>query len=499
MREVLIVAVLRVCIRLHAGGPGVSRVLWPVLFFPVLAFAGMGEDEARHLLLRTGWAATPQQVAAYAQLSRAEAVDRVLDGTRRIARTPVPVDLNKFVPPPRRRGEPSEAERKAFQREQVRLGLEMRAWWFAEMLATDSPLTEKMTLFWHNHFVSSQQKVRFPKLLVDQNRLLRQHALGNFGTLLHAVARDPAMVLYLDSAQNRRDAPNENFAREVMELFTLGEGHYGERDIKEAARAFTGWSIDRQSGSFRFYRLLHDGGEKTVLGQTGRFDGDDVLDILLAHPATAEFLTRKLWREFVSPDPDAAEVKRLAGVLRESRYAIRPWLRAMLLSPAFWQPAHRGVLVKSPVEFLLGLVESLDVEGVDPRVLALASRQLGQDLFAPPNVRGWPGGDAWISSTTLLARRQLVERLFRADEATEPIRMASTTREALPVRRHARGMDAFSVDAARLLDGLGRDEAAARTRFVQLTLAVAPVGDLQARDRRGFLQALAQDAAFQLK
>jgi len=184
-----------------------------------------------------------------------------------------------------------------------------------------------------------------------------------------------------------------------MELFTLGEGHYGERDIKEAARAFTGWSIDRQSGSFRFYRLLHDGGEKAVLGQTGRFDGDDVLDILLAHPATAEFLTRKLWREFVSPDPDAAEVKRLAGVLRESRYAIRPWLRAMLLSPAFWQAAHRGVLVKSPVEFLLGLVESLDVEGVDPRVLALASRQLGQDLFAPP------GGNWWNDCSVRTKRR----------------------------------------------------------------------------------------------
>ncbi|MEW6120829.1 MAG: DUF1800 domain-containing protein [Pseudomonadota bacterium] len=477
-------------------------LLWLVVCFPVLAFAGMGEDEARHLLLRTGWAATPQQVAVYAQLSRAQAVDRVLDGTHGEAATPLPADLQVFTPPPRRRGELSEAERKAFQREQIQLGLEMRSWWFAEMLATDSPLTEKMTLFWHNHFVSSQQKVRFPKLLVDQNRLLRQQALGNFGTLLHAIARDPAMVLYLDSAQNRRAAPNENFARELMELFTLGEGQYGERDVKEAARAFTGWSIDRQTGAFRFYRFLHDGGDKTVLGRTGAFDGDDVLGILLAQPATAEFLTRKLWREFVSPDPDPAEVARIAAVLRQSHYAIRPWLRALLLSPAFWTPAHRGVLVKSPVEFLLGLIETLDVAGVDPRVLALASRQLGQDLFAPPNVKGWPGGDAWISSTTLLARRQMVERLFRANEAGSYAAMQPPTgaagRDARLAQRLARGMDGFSVDAG-VLDGLGRDEASARTRFASLTLAVPPAGDLAARDRRGFLQALAQDAAFQLK
>lgn len=473
-------------------------LLWLLLCAPVLAFAGMGEDEARHLLLRTGWAATPQQVADTARLTRAEAVDRLLDGTHREATTPLPAELQTFVPPPRRR-ELSEDERRAFQRDQVRLGLDMRAWWFAEMLATDSPLTEKMTLFWHNHFVSSQQEVKFPALLVEQNRLLRQQALGNFGTLLHAIARDPAMVLYLDSARNRRTAPNENFARELMELFTLGEGHYGERDIKEAARAFTGWSIDRDTGAFRFYRFQHDDGQKTVLGQSGALDGDDVLDILLAQPATAEFLTRKLWREFISPEPDAAEVKRLAGVLRQARYDIRPWLRATLLSPAFWAPEHRGVLVKSPVEFLLGLAATLDVEGVDPRVLALASRQLGQDLFAPPNVKGWPGGAAWISSTTLLVRRQMVEWLFRADEAAGPAMARGAPRAARVDRRLARGMEAFSVNPDVLLDGLGRDEAAARSRFATLTLAVPAVGDLAARDRRGFVQALAQDAAFQLK
>lgn len=470
-----------------------------LLCAPVLAFAGMGEDEARHLLLRTGWAATPQQVAATARLTRAEAVDRLLAGTRREATTPLPAELQTFEPPPRRR-ELSEDERRAFQRDQVRLGLDMRAWWFAEMLATDSPLSEKMTLFWHNHFVSSQQKVKFPALLVEQNRLLRQHALGNFGTLLHAIARDPAMVLYLDSAQNRRSAPNENFARELMELFTLGEGHYGERDIKEAARAFTGWSVDRDTGAFRFYRFQHDDGQKTVLGQSGALDGDDVLDILLAQPATAEFLTRKLWREFISPEPDAAEVARLAQVLRQSRYQIQPWLRAMLLSPAFWAPAHRGVLVKSPVEFLLGLVKTLDVAGVDPRVLAAASRQLGQDLFNPPNVKGWPGGEAWINATTLLTRKQMVERLFRADEGGRPMAQFAQGREARMEARRSRATQAFSVDVDALLDGLGHDEARSRVRFATLTLAVPPVeGAPAGADRPSFLQALMRDAAFQVK
>lgn len=476
-----------------------KTVLWLLMCMPGLVWAGMGEDDARHLLLRTGWGATPQQVVAYARLSRAEAVDQILGQTRQQALTPVPRELQIFELPARR-GELSEEERRAFQREQVRNGLAMRAWWFTEMLATDSPLTEKMTLFWHNHFVSSQQKVKFAKLLMDQNQLLRQQALGNFGTLLHAIARDPAMVVYLDSAQNRRDAPNENFAREVMELFTLGEGQYGEQDIKEVARAFTGWSLDRQTGDYRFYRFRHDAGEKTVLGKTGRWNGDDVLDILLAQSVTAEFLTRKLWREFVSPQPDEAEVKRLATTLRQSNYEMRPWLRALLLSPAFWNAANRGVLVKSPVEFLMGLVTTLDITGADPQVLALASRQLGQDLFAPPNVKGWPGGEAWINATTLLARKQTVERVFRANEARPPMAMASAGREARRDHRLSRSMQAFSVHADHRLAELGRDDRAQRLRFAQLTLAVPPVSDLSLpRDPRGFLQALAQDVSFQLK
>src|SRR5450432_4935955 len=238
-----------------------------------------------------------------------------------------------------------------FQKQQVREGLDLRGWWVEEMLATPSPLTERMTLFWHNHFVSSQQKVKLAELMYRQNVTLRANALGNFGVLLHAIGRDPAMVIYLDSAQNRKGTPNENFAREVMELFTLGEGNYTEQDVKEAARAFTGWSLDRTSGQFVFRRFIHDDGVKTVLGRTGNLDGDQVLDILLAQPATAEFVTSKLWREFVSPDPDPREVRRIAQLFRSSNYDIKVALRALLTCDAFWAPENRGTLVKSPVEF----------------------------------------------------------------------------------------------------------------------------------------------------
>ena len=265
----------------------------------------LGYDDARQLLNRTGFGATHAQIEHFAPLTREQAVRALLADTRTTAATTPPAWTSSDEPLryPRPGDKSSDAERKAFQRQQVREGLELRGWWVGEMLATPSPLTERMTLFWHNHFVSSQQKVKLAELMYRQNVTLRANALGHFGDLLHAMARDPAMVIYLDSVQNRKGTPNENFAREVMELFTLGEGNYAEQDVKEAARAFTGWSLDRASGQFVFRPFIHDYGIKTVLGRSGKLDGDDVLDILLAQPQTAEFITRKLWREFVSPDP----------------------------------------------------------------------------------------------------------------------------------------------------------------------------------------------------
>jgi uncharacterized protein (DUF1800 family) len=377
----------------------------------------IGEDDARFLLTRTGFAPSSREIAAYRSLSRQQAVDLLLNDATVQAVTPPPAWAQQPLVSFRQLRDKSEDEKKMQRDTELRHGFELRGWWLKEMLTAPSPLTERMTLFWHNHFVSSQQKVKYSQLMYQQNILLRQHALGNFGTLLHAVSKDPAMLIYLDNANNRKGAPNENFAREVMELFTLGEGRYTESDVKEAARAFTGWSIEPDDGTFKWRPFIHDNDQKTVLGQTGNFDGDAVLDILLAQPACAEYIVARLWREFVSPDPDKAEVTRIARAFRDSRYEIKVALRELLLSARFWSPANRGTLTKSPVEMLVGALRQFQFSYEDPLPFTFAVAQLGQNLFNPPNVKGWPGGDDWINSTTLLARKSILERLFRATEA----------------------------------------------------------------------------------
>ncbi len=481
------------------------RVLLTVLFLlpmPVFA-AGMGYDDARHLLTRSGFAPTEREIQEYATLTRVAAVDRLLAGVHTEARTPLPESALEFVPRERLRKlkDATEEERKAFQREQIEKSLELRAWWYREMLETDSPLTEKMTLFWHNHFVSSQQKVKSPVLMARQNQLLRRHALGNFGELLHAVARDPAMVVYLDNVSNKKSSPNENFAREVMELFTLGEGHYSEQDIKEAARAFTGWSLDRKTGEYRFYRRLHDSGEKTVLGQRGQFNGDEVLDILLAQPVTAEFVAGKLWREFISPAANAAEVKRLAGVFRDSRYNTRALMHALLTSESFFAAQNRAVLIKSPVELVVGTLRLFEIHPADLRPVALAARNLGQDLFGPPNVKGWPGGEAWINSATLLGRRQLLARLFRAEEMPAASDDGMAGRDGKRPQRMAMRMQPdYRFNGAHWFSQFGAKGSAARQQVTRLVLATAPQETPPASiDNLSFLGALVLDPVYQLK
>ncbi len=392
-----------------------------IALLPALAAgAPMGFDEARHLLNRTSFAANVEDIESFAKLTRAQAVDQLLAWTSGKMITPPPAWVNEFESP-RRLRDASEEERKAFQRQQAEKGAELRGWWMTEMLTTPSPLTEKMVLFWHNHFVSGLQKVRSPVLMYRQNQLLRKHAFGYFGDLLHEVSKDPAMVVYLDGASNRKGKPNENFAREVMELFTLGEGHYSEQDVKEAARAFTGWSIDPDSGEYLFRRPAHDEGVKTLLGRSGNFDGDAVLDLLLAQAQTGEFVVSKLWREVVSPQPDATEVRRIARMFRDNRYNIKVALRALLLADAFYAPQNRAALIKSPVDLIVGTLRQFRFETGEVTPFLLAARQLGQDVFAPPNVKGWPGGEAWINSASLLSRKQFLERLFRAQEMRQPL------------------------------------------------------------------------------
>lgn len=478
--------------------------------------ATLGYDDARHLLARTGFSPTDAEVRALAQMSRADAVTKLLRDTRSAALTPPPAAMLDRAPLRPPRGETASAEeRKAFVREQARETMELRGWWISEMVATPSPLTERMTLFWHNHFVSSQQKVRIARLMYRQNALLRANALGRFDTLLHAIARDPAMVIYLDSAQNRKGAPNENFAREVMELFTLGEGHYTERDIKEAARAFTGWSLDRETGEFRFRPMLHDDGVRTVFGKTGRFDGDDVLDLLLARPETSQLIVTKLWCEFVSPQPDAHEVTRIARRFRESHYDIKVALREIFTSDAFYAGDNRGVLVKSPVELVVGALREFSLAPESGIPFAAAASGMGQVLFAPPNVKGWPGGDAWINTQTLLARKQFLDRLTRADgapTAADASTMAAAAPSAmLPVddtasmqrmaRTVNRGLANVHFDSARFAASMPGASADERARAMErVLLALPPVHALDTgADSLTLARALVLDAAYQLK
>jgi len=500
--------------------------LSPLLACATLAHAAgapMGYDDARHLLARTGFGPTAAEVDVYAAMPRSDAVARLLRETRTSATTPAPAFATEAGPlrPPAR--DASDAERKAFLQQQVRYGLAMRAWWVQEMLVTPSPLTERMTLFWHNHFVSSQQKVRVARLMYAQNVTLRAHALGNFGTLLHAAAKDPAMLVYLDSAQNRKGQPNENFAREVMELFTLGEGHYGEADVKEAARSFTGWSLNRETGGYVFRPGVHDYGSKTVLGRTGNFDGDAVLDLLLAQPATADYITIKLWREFVSPDPDPREIRRVAQAFRMSNYDIRVALRELLSCDAFWASETRGTLVKSPVEFVVGTLRQLEIVPPEGLPFAVLAAGMGQNLFSPPNVKGWPGGNAWIDANTLLARKQFIDRLARADEGPPQLSMAAMAQAPAAAPKQAlspqgiagdekaraqrlareadRGLRSVHFDAvawlgARKTSASGGKESAAQA----LLLALPPQSPMPAADDAlAFVRATLQDPVYQLK
>ncbi|TDG25495.1 DUF1800 domain-containing protein [Paraburkholderia silviterrae] len=473
-------------------------------------------DDAMHLLIRTGFAPAPAEIGPYVGLTRAAAVERVLATTRVDAVTPLPA-WSAGIPLTRaqRNALTPEARRDA-QRQRGQQYDELRAWWMREILTTPSPLTERMTLFWHNHFATGEDKVPEPLLMAQQNALLRRNALGSFATLLHEVAKDPAMLLYLDGASNRKGKPNENFAREVMELFTLGEGQYSQQDVAEAARAYTGWGVDPDTWRCIWRPAEHDDGVKTVLGKSGPFDGDAMLDILLGEPQTARFVSAKLWCEFVSDTPDPAQLDTVAARFRTSGYDIRTALGALLVTPAFWDERNRGVLVSSPVEFIAGTVRRFEVGYANTAMFAHTSAALGENLFYPPNVKGWPGGVTWINSVTLLARKQFVEQLFRATEEVRPRMGGSMTKAADNARAGAPASGAMRPPARAMpggmrfdLDGwlghFGLTADAVPGLSVQLQmqhaiLPLAPVDATAAGSSAGaYLEALLMDPVYQLK
>ena len=284
--------------------------------------------------------------------------------------------------------------------------------WMSKMVNSSAQLREKMAFFWHGHFACRNLNVLYQQQLLN---IIRQHALGNFGTMLKAVSRSAAMLNFLNNQQNRKDHPNENFAREVMELFTIGRGNYSESDVKEAARAFTGWTANFQ-GEFLFRRFQHDFGTKTVLGRFGNFDGEEVLNILLEEKKTAVYITTKLYRFLVNEIPDATHIQWLSDRFYKNGYEIGPLLEDIFTSDWFYENKHIGTRIKSPIELLAGIRRLLPMQIDDATGQLLLQRGLGQVLFYPPNVAGWPGGKTWIDSSSLMLRMRVPRLLLGEDE-----------------------------------------------------------------------------------
>ncbi len=287
-------------------------------------------------------------------------------------------------------------------------------WWGNRMLATERPLEEKMTLFWHGHFATIESKVRDYRKMLLQNATLRRHATGNFGALLLAVAQDPAMLAFLDAGVNVAGAPNENFAREIMEIFSMGVGNYSETDIREAARAFTGWYFDDLT--FVVNAEQHDNDVKTVLGRSGDFDGADVARIILDQPVTAEYISARLYRFFVRDELSHALNAKLAAILRDADYELKPLLRAIFLSRDFYSAASVGTHIKSPVELVVSSYRKLGLRAL-PGIPDFneATGVLGQALFWPPTVAGWAGGRSWVTPGLLLERGNFARRVLFPD------------------------------------------------------------------------------------
>jgi uncharacterized protein (DUF1800 family) len=275
-------------------------------------------------------------------------------------------------------------------------------WWFKRMAQGPYPLQEKLTFFWHGHFTTSAKDERQATLMWRQNELLRQSAAGNFEAFVRAISRDPAMLDYLNNNQNRKEHPNENYARELMELFTLGIGNYTEKDIKEAARAFTGWGHD--GNDFVFRRMQHDEDSKVFFGRAGTFDGDDIISMILRHPACPKFISGELFKYFAYDDIEPALAQSMGDKLFSDRYELRPLLRAILTSKAFYSPKSIGVQIKGPLQLVIGTIRALGVPMPPTQALASALTQMGQLPLMPPNVRGWPGGAMWINTSTLFIR-----------------------------------------------------------------------------------------------
>jgi uncharacterized protein (DUF1800 family) len=397
---------------------------------------------------RAGFGASPDELDRLAAGGYDAAVERVLsqltatDAAADAVPLPAFTDFDQPDPTP-----DSAAKRQAQQardQQRRREGAALVEWWLGRMLTTTTPLREKLTLFWHGHFATSIQKVKYPQLMHAQNELLRTSGAGGFEALAQAVAKDPAMLLWLDAATNSKAHPNENFARELMELFTLGIGNYSERDVTEAARCFTGWRLDRKDWTFAFAPKDHDDGPKTVLGQTGAFGGEDVVHLATRSGASARFIASKVWSHFARPGgPDDPVVAQLAAGYAKD-LDVTALLRAVFLHPEFRSDATRAGLVKTPIEYVVGAVRALQLKPTQQIVQGMAAvlKSLGQVPFDPPSVGGWPQNGYWLTTASSLSRLGFAELIVRNADLSSVSRVTGTARVAAVARLLS--LDAFT-------------------------------------------------------
>jgi len=422
---------------------GAGPASWANDLSPITA-ADWSYDRAAHLIERAGFGATPAEIERLAAMSPRQAVDSLVD-YESIGSTLAPFDesgiwdpgMDPFPPSraeavrlARERGEglgekmlPVGTQRRlqpvvdkffysltANQIETQRLGL----WWANRMLATPRPLEEKLTLFWHGHFATGENKVRDYRMMLRQNLMFRANASGRLQDLLVGILKDPAMLVYLDNGENVKAHPNENFGRELLELFTMGVGNYTEHDVREAARAFTGWTNDVLT--FKFDAAQHDFSDKTFLSTTGPLDGGNIIDTILKQPVTGEFVAAKLYRYFVREDVSASAKTDLGRSFRESGYQIKPLLKRIFLSKDFYAPPSYATQIKSPVHLVVSTYRKMGLHEI-PTIpdFGRMTAALGQSLFDPPNVAGWAGGRTWITPSTLLQRGNLFRDVLFPD------------------------------------------------------------------------------------